>query len=176
MHLSHRHLAVLTAVLTAALALLGVVVTRPADAAEQTWQRLNAFHSNLVATVDGGSVANNAQVVQGAFDPNWWDRQWKVIPLGNGWFKYENRYSHQCLDAKNHSAVDGAPVVQNPCDASASQRWYELHHQVLPTILLVNGGNSGLYLTVQYGGFGQGAKFILTPGDVNRANQMFQRW
>ena len=77
---------------------------------------------------------------------------------------------------QNHVVVDGARVVQNTCDNSPSQRWFGTHYPVLPTILISNGVNAGLTITVQYGGFGNGAKLLLTRFDANRANQMFQRW
>ena len=157
------------------LATLGVAAT-PADAAE-TWIRISAYHSKLVANVAGSSTANGAPVIQWPYSDSQWNGQWKMTRVGDtGYYTVENRYSHQCLDVENHVVLVGARVVQMPCDGSLSQQWEEVPHKTLPVQHMRTAANPYMFLTVENGSYDRGARFVMTWKDDNLANQMMQRW
>ena len=169
--------AAVTAVATVA-AVAPLAATAAPAAAEPGWIRINAFHSNLVATVPAPWTANGLQVQQHAWGPSAWNSQWKMIQRGSSGrtFQYENRYSHQCLDVRGRSLLSGAAVVQRPCDpSSTSQRWTRIQDPVLP-VWHIRNVRSGKYLKVSGGSTAAGAGFVQWNYSPTSASQMMQIW
>ncbi|MGP4004571.1 RICIN domain-containing protein [Streptomyces sp. 8N706] len=161
--------------MAAAMAVAAMLTGASPAQAEPGWIRVNAFHSNLVATVKDGSTANSAQVVQQPFADNAWNGQWRMVNKGNETWQFENRWSHQCLDVRGKSTAAGADIVQLPCDSHRSQQWIRWQDPTLPVWHIWNR-HSGMYLTVQNAATNPGVKFVQQPYSAGAANQMMQIW
>ncbi|MET7421231.1 RICIN domain-containing protein [Dactylosporangium sp. NPDC005555] len=163
--------------LATAVAAGGVLAaSAPAHATTGDWERISAVYSGLVAAVPSPWTTNGLQVETAPYGVNAWNGQWKFILVSGSTYTIENRYSHQCLDTENgNSLVSGAPVVQLPCDDTASQTWVRTRDDVLK-IWRISNGFSGLALAVETGNAGGGAGFIQANNLPNNTRFQFQVW
>jgi uncharacterized membrane protein len=56
---------------------------------------------------------------------------WKATDFGGGYYTYtlkatENFVNPLCLDVKDDSTAESAPIVLRPCDSTQSQQWLEM--------------------------------------------------
>ncbi|WP_139274787.1 RICIN domain-containing protein [Rhizobium sp. NFR03] len=86
-----------------------------------TTASLVASHSNLCLSVQGGSYADGAQIIQesctGAAIQQW---TWKAV---NGGYTLVNKQTNKCLDDYGFSKNDGAKLNQWTCLANDAQIW-----------------------------------------------------
>jgi hypothetical protein len=115
-----------------------MAVCAPAGAAE-TWQRLSVYNSGLVAYVPSPFTTNDLQVQTAAYDPMHYSGQWKQIFVAAHTYRFENRWSHQCLDTLGGLTAEvRTPVVQRPCDTTMSQKWVLTLDDTLPVWHITN--------------------------------------
>ncbi|WP_432947660.1 RICIN domain-containing protein [Kribbella sp. CA-253562] len=109
------------------LAIAGLQATQ-AQAATHYWLEFTNRESGQVANVgfELGDKGERATVRQhldrGTHD---WNNQWEMIPDGDGWSRYKNRWSGKCMEAT--AVANGAAVVQKTCQNTQRQKWKILY-------------------------------------------------
>lgn len=85
------------------------------------YYRLKARHSGKCLDVEGGRVANEANVQQ--YGCHWGDnQQWRFEYVG-GYYRVIARHSGKCLDVYYGSSLDGENVQQWTCWDGPNQLW-----------------------------------------------------
>lgn len=83
---------------------------------------LIAVHSDKYLDVTGGSLANNAQVIQ-------WkntagnNQKFKIESAGSGYYRITSMHSNKAIEVKGSSVDSGAAIVQNVFTESDNQLW-----------------------------------------------------
>ncbi|MER7763446.1 RICIN domain-containing protein [Streptomyces sp. NPDC097619] len=91
--------------------------------------QIRAVHSEKCLDVQGGSLANGADVFQWpCLSPGWQNenQQWYLRPDIDGIMNISPVHSRKCLDVQGKSSKDAANVFQWDClgDAARNQRWF----------------------------------------------------
>jgi hypothetical protein len=140
------------------------------------WVRIEDYNSKLVVTVfSTWAIFQGTQVELQPYSVNDWRTQWLANPKGFGTetFEFENKGSHQCLDAS--SQTSGAAVVQNPCDDTLSQKWIRWQDPDQPVWRIFNYW-SGHYLAVDNGATAAGTGLVQLPYSRLSDSQKFQMY
>jgi hypothetical protein len=111
-----------------ALALGGTAVAEyidstspPAEGNQRYYFTLTAKHSGLNLNVAGASTQNGAEIIQ--WDgPSYMNEQWEQLYNGSSQgYMFRNRWSRQCITSPSN--VEGAVIVQRPCEGTSNQLW-----------------------------------------------------
>jgi cytochrome c len=92
----------------------------PAEGNKRYYQTITAKHSGLNLNVSGASTANGAEIGQW-YAPNHMNEQWEQLYNGSKGYMFRNRWSRQCITSPNN--VEGAVIVQRPCEGTPNQLW-----------------------------------------------------
>ncbi len=130
----------------------------PAAAATQGPYYLWTWHSGQCVHVQGGSVAQSAQVEQYgcpfAQDTSF---EWYFVDTDNGHYRIYNRRSGRCLNVQGGSIANSAKVIQFTCGStSTNDQWkpvrvydgehdfYQLRNRKSGKCLNVQGGSQAI--------------------------------
>ena len=97
-------------------------VSPPVEGYQRAYFNITAKHSGLNVNVAGASTKNGAEIIQWNA-PHHMNEQWEQLYNGSttGGYMFRNRWSRQCLTSP--SSVEGAVIVQRPCDGTTNQLW-----------------------------------------------------
>jgi hypothetical protein len=159
---------------TAAVTAAAVAVPGAAQADPVTYRRLSNYNSGLTAHVLN-AVAGQPVVQQPFVFAT--KGQWEENPVNGGTaIQFENRFSGLCLDVDPAYLLDGAAIVQLPCDVNDPTQWWFLRqHPALPVVHVWNAFTA-YYLTVQNASGAAGARLVQTSYNGADQSQMWQHW
>jgi hypothetical protein len=83
---------------------------------------ITAKHSGKSLTVEGGSLANMANVIQYRY---WGDehQKWHLKHVGDGNYEITAMHSGKCLEVADSLESNGVNVRQNECNDAVNQKW-----------------------------------------------------
>ncbi|CAI6077187.1 hypothetical protein PAECIP112173_02467 [Paenibacillus sp. JJ-100] len=125
-------------------------------------------NSGLVLDVNGASSAGGATIIQWN-DNGAANQQWKLEPVGNGYYNIRNVGSGLLLDVNSGSTQGGAALIQWQANGGYNQQWLPI--DVGGYVVLANR-NSGLTVDINQGSMSAGASTIQWE-DNGGANQQW---
>jgi hypothetical protein len=87
-----------------------------------TYYTLKARHSNKLADVKDGSMADNIKIIQWTANGGT-NQQWEFRDAGGGYYNIVNRKSGKCMDVTSASTANGARIIQYTCGGGTNQQW-----------------------------------------------------
>jgi DNA-binding beta-propeller fold protein YncE len=98
---------------------------RPTATAAQSFRgyyKIVARHSGRALNIEGASVANEARVIQWAYDPApQTNDEWELVEVSPGAFRITARHSGLSLNIAGASLLDGAAAIQWPYEPGGAQ-------------------------------------------------------
>jgi hypothetical protein len=168
---------VVAAAVTTAVTVTATLATPSPAQAGPDWIRINAFHSNLVATIPAPWTTNNLVAEQQPYSVNARNGHWQkvAVPSAPEMVQFVNRKSAQCLGLGVAVFTPGEVIDQNPCNASDPTQWWYLEQDPLQAAYRIYNGASWMAMTVENGSVLAGARFVQRPF-VGGASQLMQNW
>jgi len=164
------------AVVCAALLATGAAVVLAATASEAAtidpngYYVLLARHSGKAISVDGGSTADSAPIVQ-LTRTDATSQQFQFLDSGGGFFRLRARHSGKVLDVLNFSTANGAQLIQWP-DLNGTNQQFSVVDTTSGFVKFLNR-NSAKALDVWERSTADGAR-ISQYTDNGGTNQQFQ--
>ncbi|MBU5353960.1 RICIN domain-containing protein [Paenibacillus barcinonensis] len=126
-------------------------------------------NSGLVLDVNGASTAGGATIIQWS-DNGAANQQWKLEPVGNGYYNIRNVGSGLLLDVNSGSTQGGAALIQWQANGGYNQQWLPID---VGGYLVLANRNSGLTVDINQGSMTAGASTIQWE-DNGGANQQWR--
>jgi nitrogen regulatory protein PII-like uncharacterized protein len=156
--------------------------TTPAPTPPQPSAIISPTTYYLIRNVETGKVLDveSAGCCNGYFVHQWdyqglANQQWRVVSLGNGYYKIVARHSTRVLDVRSASMLEGARIHQWTYDESLNQQWYLT--DLGSSTYIITARHSGKSLTVSGGPTYYGSLYINGVGiRQHNYNGSFQHW
>jgi hypothetical protein len=130
----------------------------PAEGNQRYYFNITAKHSGLNLNVAGASTQNGAEIIQ-------WNalhhmnEQWEQLSTGSTkGYLFRNRWSRQCITSPNN--VEGAVIVQRPCEGTSNQLWMPEQPKENGTFWYLRNLTNNFDLNIAGGSGELGAKLI----------------
>jgi hypothetical protein len=162
------------AVLSAVVA-LGILTAGAGQASAgvdtQGIYRITSYWTSLALDVQGGSLANEAAVIQWGVNGGR-NQEWRFVAVGNA-YEIVNYNSGKCLTVQGNVATAGARLVQYGCAGASNQLWWVMIGSIGD--VSIQSVLSGLYVDVPGGSVTWGTQLIQWYGSSGGSlNQAFR--
>jgi Ricin-type beta-trefoil lectin domain-like len=147
----------------------------PVEGAKRTYYVFTAMHSKLNLNVGGASTKNGAEIGQwnDMTNQSSMNEQWEFLTPSADGYMIRNRWSRQCVTSPSN--VEGAAIVQRPCEGTANQRWQINRTSGSLPIGNLRNPATGFDLNIAGGSQEMGAKLIQYR-HVNGAKNAIFHW